>query len=579
MRSLLFLWLAVGCAPAPKEDAAPRSLAPVYWYPDDDGDGYGRCGRAQLAARGRPGFVTVCGDCADNKPDVHPGAVETCNQKDDDCDGIEDDKDPDLAADANAWYFDEDRDGHGGIDEPPRCIAYESWWWVQSHDDCDDTMKGVHPGLAEDCDPTIDADCDGDPLNGVDPDRCLAPPDATVSGAAVDDYAPIMGAVGDTDGDGNADLWYLTWARNYTVRGVPGPLSGEIDGTTGDLAIGDLGDFAYPVLLVDDVDGDGQDDVILGSSTGYESQPTWLVFQGPIVGERSGDSPDGSVTDDREAGWDAITGHFGADERLYGASSVYLGGSGEIRIVPLSASGTVDGASEGVTVSGTSGYAADMVGDDLNGDGIDDLVWIDSLWQFEQPLIWVMDGPFDGDRDITTGHAVKGNLRSWEWMPAATGDVDGDGIADLLVGDPGPLDDGDHLGAVFILPGPILAPDLATASRAELRGAPYQRAGASLAVLDLDADDQMEIAVGTSISYAGAPGGSVTVARGPFAGVVDLSTEDVRASANLEEKIGAALLTGDFVGDPTQDLVLAVNHLSAGHGATGAWEVFDGTGW
>ncbi|HMV69595.1 MAG TPA: hypothetical protein PKA64_22325, partial [Myxococcota bacterium] len=63
------------------------------WLPDADGDGFGDRDAAPTLACGAPGSaVLVGGDCDDADPDVHPDAVEVCNDVDDDCvDGNEPD--------------------------------------------------------------------------------------------------------------------------------------------------------------------------------------------------------------------------------------------------------------------------------------------------------------------------------------------------------------------------------------------------------------------------------------------------------------------------------------------------------
>ncbi|MEM1417690.1 MAG: putative metal-binding motif-containing protein [Myxococcota bacterium] len=63
----------------------------VPLYPDGDGDGVGVGDAASFGCAGAPGFGTRTGDCDDAAPSVFPGAPETCNGIDDDCDSLVDD--------------------------------------------------------------------------------------------------------------------------------------------------------------------------------------------------------------------------------------------------------------------------------------------------------------------------------------------------------------------------------------------------------------------------------------------------------------------------------------------------------
>ncbi|MFO0682278.1 MAG: C-type lectin domain-containing protein [Sandaracinus sp.] len=66
----------------------------VVYYPDADGDGYGDVGLPIPSCVGPPvGMRTIPrgGDCNDLVSQIHPGANETCNGLDDDCDGTIDD--------------------------------------------------------------------------------------------------------------------------------------------------------------------------------------------------------------------------------------------------------------------------------------------------------------------------------------------------------------------------------------------------------------------------------------------------------------------------------------------------------
>ncbi|MCY3002101.1 MAG: MopE-related protein [Planctomycetota bacterium] len=61
------------------------------WYRDIDADTYGNTADS-LAVLFPPsaGYSLVPGDCNDSNPAVNPGAIETCNGIDDDCDGLSD---------------------------------------------------------------------------------------------------------------------------------------------------------------------------------------------------------------------------------------------------------------------------------------------------------------------------------------------------------------------------------------------------------------------------------------------------------------------------------------------------------
>jgi hypothetical protein len=63
--------------------------APRPWYADADGDGFGVAGEVTSACRQPSGTTAAAGDCMPLDPAVFPGAAETCNGLDDDCDGLQ----------------------------------------------------------------------------------------------------------------------------------------------------------------------------------------------------------------------------------------------------------------------------------------------------------------------------------------------------------------------------------------------------------------------------------------------------------------------------------------------------------
>ena len=79
---------------------------------------------------------------------------ETCNGRDDDCDGAIDDDAPD----ASVWFVDGDGDGFGDPDDS--VVAYEQpEGTAAAGGDCDDAVAARHPGAEEVCD-GLDDDCD-----------------------------------------------------------------------------------------------------------------------------------------------------------------------------------------------------------------------------------------------------------------------------------------------------------------------------------------------------------------------------------------------------------------------------------
>jgi len=126
------------------------------WYPDGDGDGYGDSAGAVESCQQPVSYVDNDDDCNDADTAVNPGAVESCDGLDNDCNGTADGAD---AVDAATWYADTDGDGYGdGTTSHVACSASSSE--VADNTDCNDSVFAVNPGAQESCD-GIDNDCDG----------------------------------------------------------------------------------------------------------------------------------------------------------------------------------------------------------------------------------------------------------------------------------------------------------------------------------------------------------------------------------------------------------------------------------
>ena len=106
---------------------------------DGDADGYSDCDD----------------DCDDKNAAINPGASETCNEVDDNCDGTVD-NDP---VDAGAYYPDADSDTFGAtVSATFSCDPVKGM--VENNDDCNDADASVNPDATEVWYDDVDQDCD-----------------------------------------------------------------------------------------------------------------------------------------------------------------------------------------------------------------------------------------------------------------------------------------------------------------------------------------------------------------------------------------------------------------------------------
>ena len=128
------------------------------WFADSDGDGWGDATSIDIACTQPSGFVSDWTDCDDADAAINPGASESCNGGDDDCDGTVDEDD---AADATTWSIDADGDGYGSV-AITTAACEQPTSFVADASDCDDSDADINPAAIEVCDDTdTDEDCDG----------------------------------------------------------------------------------------------------------------------------------------------------------------------------------------------------------------------------------------------------------------------------------------------------------------------------------------------------------------------------------------------------------------------------------
>jgi hypothetical protein len=133
---------------------AQLALVAMY-YVDADGDGFGDDATGVEQCSQPANTVTVGGDCDDLNDQSYPGAVEICDNEDNNCDGNSDEGLPLIT-----YYEDLDNDDFGSANTLESCDSLGAGYSLTTGD-CDDANDQVYPGATEVIDNGIDENCDG----------------------------------------------------------------------------------------------------------------------------------------------------------------------------------------------------------------------------------------------------------------------------------------------------------------------------------------------------------------------------------------------------------------------------------
>jgi len=333
--------------------------------------------------------------------------------------------------------------------------------------------------------------------------------------------------------------------------------------------------FRYAERLPSDLDDDGLADAAL---SGVDA--VFLFFGDALLADKSSLTPDLAVraaTPGVDFGASTACADLNGDQRadLVVGAPLDDGGGADAGAVyvffgPFSASATPRLSSTASAVfrgqSAGDHFGAAIALGDVNGDTLPDLVvGAPSNDQGAQDAgaVYVFRGRTGFASLPATGADVRltgTNGPDAFGAAVGTGDVDGDGRGDLLVGAPQRGASGGSSGAAFVFRGgPALAGGSANLAQIVISGDSGDRFGSAILAADVDGDDIGDLCVCASEADRTADlSGSVFVYRGG-AGLRSGATTTAQSILDAEaagDRLGTSIAAGDADGDGRADLLI-----------------------